>query len=204
MDALKISKSNRDQDIAVYNNFMFTKHRAEHGKVIWRCRDRKCHGRIHTVDGDIVRATAHNHVPSPRKIIASDVNVEVKKRAVDTMEQPRQIFQHVTGDVPVQAASKLSSYKAIQHKIERVRKVGEFAFPNPTTLAEIQVSSDMLRNERDGKDFLLHDSGMNDPNRFIVLATEDNLKLLHKREMWFGDGTFKVCVYHILKFLPIS
>ena len=74
------------------------------------------------LDENVIEGTVHNHVASPRKVIALEVSVAVKMRALDTLEQPHQFLQNVTSDIPVQVASKLPSYKAMQLKMERIRK----------------------------------------------------------------------------------
>ena len=39
---------------------------------------------------------------------------------------------------------------------------------------------------------MLHDSGADNPNRFFIFGTDDNIRLLQENRHWFADGTFKM------------
>ena len=140
---------------------------------------------------EVWRTTEHNHAADVEEIVALETQANLRKRALDTMEQPRQIFQAVVRDMSIQVASKLPSYRAIQRKIERVRKAGGVQLPNPTTLAEIETNT-YQRLTHDGSQFLLWDSGKEDVERIVMFATQENLQRLHASQTWLGDGTFKV------------
>ena len=44
----------------------------------------------------------------------------------------------------------------------------------------------------DGELFVYGDSGPDDSERIIILATEQNILLLKNNKIWFGDGTFSI------------
>ena len=75
--------------------------------------------------------------------------------------------------------------------IQRKRKSDNVPIPNPATLREINVPEELRRTLR-GDVFLMHDSGPDDPNKFSVFATQENLKNLLQYREWFADATFKI------------
>ena len=40
--------------------------------------------------------------------------------------------------------------------------------------------------------FVMHDSGPDDPDRFLIFATQENLTSSVQYRDWFADGTFKI------------
>ena len=44
----------------------------------------------------------------------------------------------------------------------------------------------------DGRRFLLHDSGLDNEERFIMFGTNNNLDILREHRDWYADDTFKV------------
>ena len=191
MAEVRFIVNQKGADMPVFENYLFTKHSESGQKTIYRCRDRLCKARLHMENAEVWRTTEHNHAADVREIVALETQANLRKRALDTMEQPRQIFQAVVRDMPIQVASKLPSYRAIQRKIERVRKAGGVQLPDPTTLAEIETNT-YQRLTHDGSQFLLWDSGENDVERIVMFATQENLQRLHASQTWLGDGTFKV------------
>ncbi|CAF0986789.1 unnamed protein product [Brachionus calyciflorus] len=58
-------------------------------------------------------------------------------------------------------------------------------------LSEVELN-DKYKYTKSGKLFVLFDTGADDPNRIIILGTEDNIRLLNSEIIWFIDGTFEV------------
>ena len=47
--------------------------------------------------------------------------------------------------------------------------------------------------------FLAYDSGVGDPNRIMIFASPQGIRLLGSSSHWFADGTFKVCLQLIFQ-----
>ena len=75
--------------------------------------------------------------------------------------------------------------------IQRKRKRDNVLIPNPATLREINVPEELRRTLR-GDVFLMHDSGPDDPDRFLIFATQENLNNLVQYREWFANDTFKI------------
>ena len=74
---------------------------------------------------------------------------------------------------------------------QRKRKRDNILIPNPATLKEINVPEGLRRTLR-GDVFLMHDSGQDDSDRFLIFATQENLNNLVQYREWFADSTLKV------------
>lgn len=61
----------------------------------------------------------------------------------------------------------------------------------PNRLQDVLIPDEYAVN-KDGAPFLLHNSGVTDAERFIMLRSPDTLALLGTSRQWFADGTFKV------------
>ena len=65
--------------------------------------------------------------------------------------------------------------------------------PNPQRRGNIPVLPQRYQVTNTGDQFLLFDSGVDDPERIFVIATQQCMRLLATSEHWFMDGTFKLC-----------
>lgn len=66
--------------------------------------------------------------------------------------------------------------------------------PIPATVGDVQVIGALTRTS-DGRDFLIGDSGQNDPSRIIVFGTVGGLLLLSQASQLFGN------MHYIFKYL---
>ena len=62
---------------------------------------------------------------------------------------------------------------------------------NPSNIKEIAISVELQVTEK-GDQFLAYDSGPDEEDRVLILATETNLDILNTSREWHADGTFKV------------
>lgn len=162
------------------------------GSTSWRCVKKDCRGRIKLDAVDAVTVLSeHSHAPNPELNEAAKAMAEIRRRAVTTVEKPRQIIQQSTAGISLASASALPAYTASQRTIERSRKKRGHPHGIVNSLADISIPETLQRTIR-GSNFLLWDSGAGDDNRVLVFGTTDNLSLLEQHDHWFIDGTFKV------------
>ena len=133
----------------------------------------------------------HNHAPHPEQNEAKRIVAEIRRRAVATVERPRQIIQQSSLGVSLQTASTLPSYTASQRAIARRRKRNDLPYANVTSINDIAIPVVLQKSTR-GANFLLWDSGMDDEARVLMFGTTENLNLLQENEHWFIDGTVNV------------
>lgn len=158
----------------------------------WRCLQKNCRGRLRVVNNcEVIIVNEHSHAPNPTKNEAKQCVHKIRELASNTVERPRQIFQRATHSVSLEAAIFLPEYCTAQRNIERIRRSAEHPYASPRTVADI-VIPDTLKITTRNQNFLLWDSGNNDPNRMFMFGTEENLNILQQHGHWFVDGTFKV------------
>ena len=160
--------------------------------INWRCAKRPCKGSARTRKNDeeyIQIITEHSHPPNCEEVEAHKVKDEIKSRAKISQEQPRQIFNTATATVSFECASQLPKYRSITRTIQRSR---EGPLPAPQSLKDIALPQELSVTLR-GEQFLAFDSGSDDPRRFFIFTTEQNLDLLEGYQNWHADGTFKSC-----------
>ena len=158
----------------------------------------------------------HNHAPDPESSEAKKTVAEIHRRAITTVERPRQIIQQSSLGISLQTASMLPSYTASQRAasqreasqrgasqraasqraasqraIERRRKKNDLPYANITSLKDISIPESLQKSTRD-TNFLLWDSAADDDARILMFGTTENLTLLQENDHWFIDGTLKV------------
>ncbi len=161
------------------------------GTESWRCPRKDCTGRIHCTGAQVLIVAEHNHVPDPAEVEVKMSICTVRQRATTSRDTPRLLIQQSQTTLSQEAVAVLPKYKSVQKMIQRKRKIHGEPVPNPRTVAEIDVPH-MLQITLRGENFLLHDSGADDPDRFFIFGTDENLNILARNGNWFADGTFKI------------
>lgn len=184
-------KTTQNNNKIVFNNYQYLKDR-ENGEIsYYKCeyfKKFKCRGRIHVVDENVVKEVGdHNHPSDKSKYLADEVVNQIKVKAVETKENPREILREISTDVSFPIAAKLPSMQLLKKTISRKRKSEEIFCP-PSSL-DFQIPDDLQRTNNMEK-FLLFDSGCTSQKRMLIFGTEFNLNMLEKHKHWYADGTF--------------
>ena len=79
-------------------------------------------------------------------------------------------IQQTQATLSQEAVAKLPQYKTLQRNVQRKRKVQWAPAVNPGAVADIDIP-DKLRTSLRGDNFLLHDSGAHDQERFFIFGT---------------------------------
>ena len=85
------------------------------------------------------------------------------ERAASSHYTPRLIIQESQTVLSQEAVAMLTQYKTMQRNMQRKRKVEGEPTINPNTVSEITFT-DALIFTLNGENFLLHDSGADDPD----------------------------------------
>lgn len=154
------TKSEKDKEHIITDGFRYRKDRTNaDGSTSWRCYKRDCKGRIKLTTADAsTLLTEHSHAPDPEGNEVQRTVAEIRRRAVETVERPRQIIQQSSVGISLHTACILPSYTASQRAIERRRKRDDLPTGNATALNEIDIPEALRRSTRDAN-FLLWDSG---------------------------------------------
>lgn len=206
---LEYIKSSRGGNLLVVDGFTFRREKNITTKTIWRCTEydmRKCRARCHTEGENIVKLSAHSHVPDAAKIDSRKAIQRIKERAVATQESTHQIVATVSSDVGTAVAGQLPTVRNIKQTIRRVRRQVRAPLPTPLNLQDLELPDNFKRTMA-GNDFLLYDSGPGQ-HRTLIFSTMRNLDLMSQCPHWYCDGTFKttpplftqIYTIHALKF----
>ncbi|CAK1591269.1 unnamed protein product [Parnassius mnemosyne] len=201
---MELIQSQKGKDLLLSDGYRYRKARTNtDGSVSWRCAETPCRGRVKvSLENVMVNVTRHSHAPDPAKNEAKKSVSNMKRRAADTLEKPRQLIQGSTRGINLEASVHFPSYNASQRTVERIRQRREVSCPNPGSVADINIPVALQVTSRN-LNFLLWDSGQNDPHRIFMFGTEENLEVLEEHRHWHVDGTFKVAPQLFLQVFTI-
>ena len=108
----------------IYEGYRYRRDRCNaDGSSSWRCVRRDCVGRRkQNPDGSSVVITGHIHAPDTAKNDAERVKADIRQRAVNTVERPRQIILQTTTGIRLESSQYLPSYTSLQQTVNRKRK----------------------------------------------------------------------------------
>ena len=127
----------------------------------------------------------------------------LKTQASLTDEPPRKIVSKFVEQVlNSETIVKMPSYSADRQAINRAKAKTRPLYPlKPMALSDIELPEFLKHaisrkkaedgTEMEGETFLLHDSGVDDPDRFFMFGTEANVRQLEMSEL-YADGTFSI------------
>ena len=74
---------------------------------------------------------------------------------------------------------------------------------NPMNLQAIATLPNNYRVTSTEDQFLAYDGGVGDPNRIMIFASAQGIRLLGSSSQWSADGTFKVCPSLSFQLYPV-
>ena len=163
------------------------------GKMYWRCEVKSCKGRVHTRHGSpevIHTGSGHHHAPVPGRGQALRVVSQMKDHAETSHSDPPRNIIASMEILPTPVAAQVPKISNLSQTIRRHRNKVLDVPKDPSTRTGFQVP-DEYTETTDGKQFLAHDSGSDDPSRILIFASPDGLQLLDRSQHLLGDGTFR-------------
>ncbi len=112
---------------------------------------------------------------------AKQVISKAKEEAQRQVATTRNILGTHLEQVPSAVMKELPKKGSLERVIRRARQKANFPLPDPTSL-DFEVPDEF-------HDFVVKDTGRDDPNRIIVLADQEMLGSI-TRHTWYCDGTF--------------
>jgi hypothetical protein len=194
----KITNTNRGKQKIVYDGYSYYYRGVKTDIHTWRCRAVRCTGKIYTNNDNILlNSTTHNHSKNESVELVLVFNA-MKKRSLVTSETSRDIvlnaLQEVNCDISV-----THTVKYFRDQITKFRKEHMFSLKENCDIPE-----QFFRTLGSKIDFLLHDSGINENERIVIFATEQNLIHLQYNTIWVCDSTFSVVPQNYEQFFTIQ
>ncbi|CAF1116019.1 unnamed protein product [Brachionus calyciflorus] len=139
----------------------------------------------------------HIEQPDTVKIQNLERRRLLKEKAANSDDKPRKIISLLESPHDERVLINLPSYDADRQVIKREQKKQKPVYPkSPDSLSEIDIPS-WLTLTLKGENFLFYDSGSNDPDRFFIFCTTENLKLIENNDLFCDDAMFKLQLWHI-------
>ena len=165
------------------------------GVASWECEQRRretSKAKVKVLNDQIVgRVNVHTHGPNNTKVEVTKVRVDMKRRPETTIDEPQRILSDGLAQASAAVAVNLPRLTNVRRTIRRYQANGGDPV-NPRDRAAIPVLPNEYQLTNNGDKFLLHDSGVGDPERLIMFCTGQGLELLEQSDHWFADGTFSV------------
>ncbi|KAG0441372.1 hypothetical protein DMUE_1095 [Dictyocoela muelleri] len=185
-DQIYFIKSQRGRKVILYQGYSYNLHRSETDRSTWRCRDRKCKKRLYLKNEQFAGSIPHSHEISLEMNEADYLRDKARNRSLAVSERPRGIIKKEFGIVNT---SILKHLPMTRNFIDNITK---FSKKNNISNNYSEIPSEIRTTYADEL-FLLHDSGQETENRFLIFSTESHLSYLKKSDFWYCDGTFKSC-----------
>jgi hypothetical protein len=164
------------------------------GKQSWECelrRKRECKAKLHLQGERVVaRVNEHTHAANVARCEVLTVRDNMKHRAETTEENPQQIIAQATANMSEAAAAVLPKITDVRRGIRRNRMVAGNQLPIPESAATVEIPRP-YQLTTNNEQFLQYDSGVGDPQRIIIFASEGGVNLIQNCPHWAADGTFK-------------
>ena len=187
-------KTNQGKVKIVVNDFLYIKNKNLTTSIRWECVRRRRDNCKATVKTDMNNQNPeiigdHSHAPSATEVAVTKCRQTMKERARNTREKPHQILAAEIEQLDHDTRANIGNMATIQRDIQRHQRSQQPA--EPAALADL-VIADNWKVTKDGRPFLIHDSGEGVVNRIVVYATEESLRLLAVARTWFIDGNFSM------------
>ncbi|KII72244.1 hypothetical protein RF11_08666 [Thelohanellus kitauei] len=165
-------------------------------KIFWKCDQRtteKCNARIHTcAETHKIIKCMHNHThgSDPARVELLKLRGTVRNLAMQSDEPPSKIIQDAIQLSPSNVLVGLHPIDSLKRMISRKRS------SKPTrksfkSLEEVELPEEYRKYKQpENEDFLLIDTGSDDPGRILVFGRKSNTDHLQDLNQIFIDGNF--------------
>lgn len=129
--------------------------------------------------------TRHSHTGDPILPKVREVQSLIRAQAATGMDSTRSVVSSNLVNVSENVLQRMPKRATLDDNVRAKRRATNPIEPNPQGLNfEIPERYQNL---------ILHDSGSEDPDRFLILGKQELLNTLENADLWLGDGTFSVC-----------
>lgn len=190
--------------VDVDNGFRYTKIRSSDELTFWRCKNRDtCKGSVttnHYSSPNLVITNVghpHSHAAEDAEILMDRHVRGIKRRAMSNPNEPpaKIIDQELVSETNEEVLMRMPQRRNLLRSVSRYQNLNRPAIPS--ILNELEII-DPYNKTLEGERFLLYDSGVEDEDRLIIYATDDDLRRLCASEVVYCDGTFK-CAPRLFK-----
>ena len=160
----------------IKDGYMYVfKKRLANDVTSWECvlrrKGTQCNAtiKLSVLDEYIGMNNAHTHPPSQTQAEVVKVQAAMKRRAETTEETTQQILASSLINISEGAAAIIPSVGSLRRNIRHARQDRNMP-PNPLTKNDIPVLPQQYQETTTGDNFLMFDSGVEDPNRIFIFV----------------------------------
>ncbi|KAL3853327.1 hypothetical protein ACJMK2_016875 [Sinanodonta woodiana] len=178
----------RGKNKVVLNGFVYVKQKSLANNVIsYECERRRgagkntseCRAKVKLNEDLSVVSYLNEHTHTVDSVHSEEIE-----------ETPQQIMGQELQQLSQQAAVQMVTIRHLRRNIRRVKHKKNAV--HPLSVDRTFEIPEEYKSLADGENFLLYDSGCDDPNRILIFGTKRTLNLIKDSQHWFMDGTFKV------------
>ena len=142
-------------------------------------------------------------MPSDGKVEIAKAKSRMKATAKNGFGNPSQIYHQVQSTLSDEARLFLPQEESCKRSIRRI--LAKHHPNHPQSLNDLAIENEWILTAGPNPErFLLYDNGINAPNRIIIFATDENLRMLCSSNCLFMDGTFKTAPKLFLQMYTIQ
>jgi hypothetical protein len=179
-----------------YLGYIYTLHSVrQNGEVRWRCvgRKQKCRGVIHTssdLTSSVRVVSDHNHSRNNAAVDVIRCRIQMKDRAKQSRDKPGVIYAEAIQTLDDAARTEIASAATVK----RTRNYKTSHYPDAVqSLHELVIDGKWAKSgDRDERDFLFYDNGVDAISRLVVFGLVPCLELLARSTTWYMDGNFGI------------
>ena len=186
----RLFTTDKGKEGLIHNDFCYreVKKRAADGGIFWRCVRKDCQGRMKTDEDKaiVLYGGGRNHQPNVIEVAVREVKTLLRKRArTETTPIPSIYWQETaTLAATPAAAAQMPTFLSLSHTLYRERRA---IFPDLPVTRDTLVIPQRFQDTTTGQRFVLK---VGRSNRYIIWATDDNLRELCNAQHISMDGTF--------------
>ena len=182
--------SNKNKTTLIFNGFEYTKKQSTKTPVHWICRYVEEFGCKTTIitRGDTISKFSKEHC-------CRYVPGETEARKIVAAMKETSLYTSNTDAIATSLAS-VSETSCVQLSMLKKTPITQTRHRQKNNMNELPVLPHNKKFElpEEFKDFLIYDSGTEDPERFLIFGQQTLLELLESTQyLWLADGTFKFC-----------
>lgn len=191
---MQVSVTQKGMEKIIYNGYAYNYSNRNEEFFRWYCDKRSlngCTGKLCTKKiNDIhtfVKIDEHNHEPDPTRFDVLEVRRNIKKRSLDSMDNPCSVIQAEIVKCDPRSRQYIASNSALKQIVKNTRKSNKKK--EPKTIEEIEIPEELKFIEENK--FVHYCESVNN-DFLVILTTKQNMELLSTAEFWIMDGTFDI------------
>ena len=197
----KLIKSEKNKDMIIDCNFLYTVGRVSRAKVLWRCTKRVCNAIGYTVTNYTDNLSSfqlergHNHACDENSVLRILKTYEMKEYMSSCIGciNPRAAYSHIMRGADIGEVRAVGTYENISRILRSYRN--NIINPKPYLYRDVNLSS-VITTTHSGENFYQYGPNNYGSNEIFdsvqLFFSFSSIEMLKNNYIWCVDGTFSV------------